>query len=82
MSRYLNCGASTSNRRGNTKAELRALMREDPSLVTFDATSMFDHDGTFKGDAIPAGVTLSVTAQTLTAKGSGTRASAATAAVN
>jgi hypothetical protein len=58
--RYLNCGASVSNRRVKTKAELKALMRENPSQVTFDATSMFDRDGSFKGDAIPAGVTLSV----------------------
>ena len=77
MSRYLNCGASVSNRRVKTKAELRALMREDPSQVTFDAASMFDRDGMFPGKRYPARCQSSpLAARTLTAKESSTQVSA------
>jgi hypothetical protein len=57
---YVNCGASVQGQRVKTKKALKEAMKNDPSSVSFDSTSMFDDYSTIYGDKIPRGIILSV----------------------
>jgi hypothetical protein len=58
---YINVGAWVNGERPRTKAALKRAMKDRPSSVWFDVTSMF-HNGPnmYKGSELPQGDKLSV----------------------
>jgi hypothetical protein len=60
---FINTGVYINGKRPKTKKELREAIKNDPSSVTFDVTSMFDSTSSYKADdaeLIRSGVALSI----------------------
>jgi hypothetical protein len=60
--RYINCGVSdtVSGERIRTKKHLKELAASEPAQLLFDPTSVFDKQGSIRGDTVPADASLSV----------------------
>lgn len=59
---YINCGAldAVTRERITRKKRLRELAASEPAQLLFDPTSIFDEQGSIRGDSVPPYVTLSV----------------------